>query len=452
MNGNHFKIFIFFILISSQLFGQKSWTLQECITYALEHNLTLKDLNYNEKSNKESRSQSYRDLFPTISASSNYNVWYGRSVDPNTNEIISSDFYSNNYSIGAGIDIFNGFQKLNNIRATRFLHEAAKEETLQEKFLLAFRVMSAFYDVKYYEEQLKIVEEQLEISQTNVDLVKKQIELGIKAGADLYEAQSVFEGDRLAMVQSMNSLEAAKLSLLQEMNLTTSDSFEIDILEDDFMIEEETHKTITVDSVYNEALMFIPTIKAQEYKVQAAKKDIAMARGALYPSLSFSAGYSTGFYETNVDQTGKIIPFNTQIKDNASQYIAFNLNIPISSRWSRRSQIKQQKINLLRQNNTLELKKQELTKIIQKLVQDFVAALAEYEQTKQNTAAQSLAFTIAQKKYGKGMISILELNQAKNLLAKAQNENLQVVSKIKVLKKTIDFYKGLPVFTIENSN
>lgn len=446
------NIFIIpFLFMCMTSYSQKKWSLNDCITYGLEHNLKLNDLNYNTKSKKERYKQSYRELLPTISAYSSYNIQYGRSVDPNNNQIVSSNFFSNNYSINTSIDIFNGFQKLNTITATKFLYKASQEESLQEKYLLAFRIMSAFYDVDFYEKQLQITTEQLSISTANVNLVKKQIELGIKAGSDLYEAKSVMSGDKLAVVQSKNNLNAAKLKLLQEMNLNNHKNIEINTLEDTYVLNQNQANKSDIDSIYSKALTFIPTIKAQEFRVNAAKKDMVISKGDLYPSLSFSAGYGTGFFETNVDALGKIIPFHTQIKDNASQFIGLSLRIPISERWRNRSQVKQQKISLLKEENNLNIQKQELNKIIQELIQGYKATLLENYQTKQNVAAHFLTYKIAQKKYGKGMISILELNQAKNLYAKAQNENLQVKLKLKVQQKTLDFYKGLPIFNINNS-
>ena len=448
MNSFQKIIIIHFLFICVTSYSQNSWSLEECIAYALNHNLGLNNLEYNIKSNQESYRQSFREMLPNISANSNYNIQYGRSVDPNTNEIVSSDFFSNNYSINADIVIFKGFQKLNTIASSKFLYKAAQEENLQEKYLLSFRVMTAFYDVQFYKGLLQISKEQADISLINYNLVKRQIELGLKAGADLYEAESILIADKLVVTQSKNNLKAAQLKLIQEMNLEAVNIIEINVVKDDIIIDENELYQINADSVYNDALSFIPTIKAQELRVKAAKKDIAIARGNMYPSLMFSAGYGTGFFETNIDATGEVIPFRSQIKDNASQFIGVSLRIPITERWSNRSLVKQQKIALLQADNNLKIQKQELNKIIQELIQAFEATKSEYEQTKQSESSRLLAFKIAQKKYDKGLISALELYQSKNFYASSQNENLQVKLKLKVQKKTLDFYMGLPIFDI----
>lgn len=451
MNKLQKIILIQFLLICITANSQESWSLENCIDHALTHNLKLNDLKYNIQSNKENYRQSFRELLPAIGAGTNYSIQYGRSVDPNTNVIIVTDFFSNNYSIDADIDIFQGFQKLNTIKSTRFLYEAALEENLQEKYLVAFRIMTAFYDVQFFKGLLKISKEQVDVSLTNYNLVKKQIELGLKAGADLYEAESVLVGDKLLLTQSKNNLKAAQLQLIQEMNLENTTEIEINTSED-MLAKEEILEEVSPDSIYNNALNFIPIIKSQQLKVKAAKKDIAIARGRLSPSLSLFGGYGTGYFETNVDDAGETIPFSTQISDNASQFIGASLRIPISQRWGARSRVKQQKIALLRATNNLEIQKQELNKIIQELLQNYDASASEYEQTTQNEASRLLVFTIAQKRYDKGLISAVELYQSKNLYAKAQNENLQMKLKLKVQKKTLEFYMGLPVFNINKAN
>ncbi|MGV8947658.1 MAG: TolC family protein [Lutibacter sp.] len=438
-----------FFLISVTSYSQ-NWTLDACIDYALKHNLKLNNLNYTTKSSKESYRQSFRELLPSINANSSYNIQYGRSIDPNNNEIVSSDFFSNNYSIDASISIFQGFQKQHRITASKLIYEASKEETVQEKYLLAFRVMSAFYEVRFFDGLLQISKNQSAISLSNFNLVEKQIELGLKAGSDKYEAESVLIADRLLVTQSENNLQAAKLKLIQEMNLENTIAIKITASETiDF--QNEKLLKIAADTVYNKALTFIPIIKAQELKVKAAEKDVSIAKGNLYPSLSFLAGYGTGYYETNINALGIVIPFRTQLKDNASQYIGLSLSIPISERFSSRSQIKQQKIALMQETNNLDIQKQELNKLIQELVQNFEATKIEFEQTKQSEAARLLTFNIAQKKYEKGLISALELYQSKNLYTNAQNENLQIKLQLKVQEKTLDFYMGLPVFNINTT-
>lgn len=448
MNRLRNILFLMFLLASGYIHTQEKWTLDACVNYALDHNLILNDLKLTIDANRETYRQSYRNLLPSISGNSSYNIRFGRSVDPNNNAIIISDFFSNSYSLNASLDIFQGFQKINSIKAANFLYKATKEERLQEKYLLAFRVMSAFYDIQFFQGLLEISKEQEKISLKNLKLIKKQITLGLKAGVDIYEAESLLMTDRLKVTQNENSLKAAKLQLIQEMNLENTATISItESLEANLDGEEKTD--LRSDVVYKKSLLFIPSIKAQELRVEAAKKEVSIARGNLMPSLSFSAGYSTGFFETNTDDIGEVIPFRTQIKENASQFIGVSLRIPISNAWSTRSRIKQRKIALERADNNLQIQKQALNRLIQELVQGYHATQKELAQATQNEKSRFAAFSIAQKRFDKGLINAIELFQSKNLYETAQNENLQIKLKMKVQKKTIDFYRGLPVFTIK---
>ncbi len=436
----------FVLLVSLVSFSQEKWTLDECVAYAIEHNLQVKNTAFNNDSSKESYRQSVRDLLPSVSGYTDYTISYGRAEDPNTNDFINTEFFSNNYSLGANLDLFRGFQKLNTIKATKFIYKATQEDVMQQKFLLAFRVMRAFYDIQFYEGLVANSLEQLEISQGNFDLVQKQVELGIMAGADLYEAESNLLGDKLLVTQNKNLLANAKLILMQEMNLTDVDTIEIqETLEE---VIPEQNEEVTLDSIYQTARNFVPLVKSQEYRVTAAKKQLHATRGSLFPSLSLVAGYGTSYFETNVDENGNVIPFKTQFNDNTSKFVGAQLNIPISNGWSAHSRAKQQKIAYMQAKNNLEIQEQELFKLIQQLVQDNQAILAEYDQSTQKVKAQQLAFTIAQKRYEKGLINALELFQAKNLYGIAQNENLQAALKLKVNQRTIDFYSGLPIFNI----
>jgi outer membrane protein len=452
MNSKINILVLFFSAISFQAFAQEAWSLDKCVSYAIEHNLSLNDFEYTEFSNEETYKQSIRNLLPSVNGYTDYFQSFGRAADPNSNIFVNSDFFANNYSLTATIDLFQGFQKINTIRASKLIYSASLEDVEQQKFLLAFRVMKAYYDIKFFEGLLTISREQLQISQNNFDLVKRQVELGLKAGADVYEAESLLLTDQLSLTQSRNNFQKAQLQLIQEMNLIGESSI---LLEPFIRDDQFTERGVTVvhqDSIFNNAMSFIPIIKAQELRAAAAKKQLAAARGLYYPRLSLAAGYGTGYFETFINDAGIVIPFREQLKNNASKYIGLSLNIPILNGWSARSRVKQQKIELMRADNNLDLQEQELYLVIQQLIQDYNSLQVEIAQSAKKVQAQELAFTIAQKRYDKGLVSVLDLTQAKNLFATAQNENLQVLLRFYLNKSTLDFYNGLPVFNINQNN
>lgn len=437
------QLSIVFTLFTCLAFGQKQWSLQECINYALENNLTIKDYQLTTASNKENQKQAVRNLLPGVSGSANYSITYGRSVDPRTNQFINTSFFSNNYSLNSSLDLFRGFQKQNQIRAAKFLYKATKEDESQQKFLLAFRVMNAYYDIQFFEGKLTIAKDQVKVSKSNYELIKKQVQLGTKAGADLYESESNLLKDELEVVKSENQLEAAKLKLMQEMNKTDGERIEI-VINETKSVAVNLENT---DKVFESAEQAVPLLKSQQMRVAAAQKQLEAQRGNYYPYLQLFASYGTGFFETNIDnKTKKIIPFGKQINDNASQQIGISLNIPIFNRGNARSRVAQQKIEWMKAQNNLNVQKQVLYQEIQKLVQENNSLKKELSQTEKQTISQEQAFKIAQKKYRNGLISIMELNQAKNAFATAKNNQLQTILKLKVNTSTLDFYKGISTY------
>ena len=445
MNLKHF-FFLLLLLGHTQLSSQKVWTLDECVAYAIENNLQVKNLKLAEDVGKETYRQSIRDLLPNVSAFTNQNYNTGLSENQVSGVLENREFYAADYQINANFDLFQGFQKMNTIRASKFIYKATQEDVLQEKFLLAFRVMSAFYDIKFNQGLVDNSMEQLEISQTNYDLVAKQAELGLMAKADLYEAESTLLSDKLLVTQNKNLLELSKLTLRQAMNLQDEGDFEIQLF--DKSITEELTKTASLDTIYDVAKETVPIVKAQKFRVKAAKKQLQATRGSLYPSISVTAGMRTQYVEGVTDSENNALSFSEQIDRNFARSVGAQLNIPLSLGWSNRSRVKQQKIAHKQELNNLEIQEQELFQLLQQLVQTNDALIAEYEQSNKRLEAQELAFDIAQKRYEKGLINIIDLNQTKNLFATAQNENLQVYLRLRVNKSTLDFYYNLPVFNI----
>jgi len=437
----------FFLLFGTLLLAQEKWTLEECVAHALEHNLQLNDFEFNTQSNRETYRQSVRDLLPTMSGSSSYFINYGRQVNPEDNSIVNTDIFSNNYSLDGSFDLFQGFQKINTLKASKFLYKAAKEESLQQKYLLAFQVMSAYYDIQFIQGLIEISKEQVEISRTNYNLVNRQVELGVMAGADLYEAESLLLTDELALTQNENRLKAAKLVLLQAMNIQDQDDISIqpELVASNIL---DARETVISDSIFNKAKGFMPSIKAQDYRVKAAQKQLGATRGGLYPSLTLLGGLGTGYFETITDDLGETISFRDQFRDNRFDYLGARLSVPIFNGWANRSSVKQQKIELERAKNNANVTDQELYQIIQQLVQEHKALTVETAQTQKRMESQNLSFNIAQKRYERGLINAIELGQAKTLFATAQNESLQAQLRLRVNNSTLDFYNGLPLFDI----
>jgi len=434
-----------FFLIPLKSVGQKKWTLDNCIQYAIKNNLSIKSNKLTTSIYKENLAQAKRNFLPSFGLNSSYSTRYGRYIDSNTNGIINTKSSSNSYSTGTSIRLFNGFRLWNQIRFQKILLVINKEGVLEAKHTLAFDVMQAFYDIKFKEGLLKITKEQQDLSAINHKLISSKVKLGLLAKSDLYAIESTIASERLNILRAKNQLQDAQLTLIQLLNLDEENIFLHE--ESEFLVPKETPNT--TNSVFSKAAQFLPSLKSSALNIKLAEKRLALSKANLYPSLSFSVGASTAYSQNRTDQLGAIIPFSEQLQANLSKSYSFSLHIPIFSKWANRSSLKTSKIEILKSKISLKQNEQSVYKQIQSILQKNKALKAEKTMQNKNLKAKKLAYQIAQKKYVKELIGIYELQQSKNDVTRAKIEYLEIQLKLKIQTKTLDFYKGISVFNIE---
>jgi outer membrane protein len=444
-----FLLILTMVINSRITSAQKTWSLDECIQYALQNNLDIASKEISTAVDKEHFNQARRNRLPSLGAGSNYNINFGKSVDPNTNDVTYSSFASNSYGINSSLTLFNGFVKKNTIDYNRFSYLAGMAEETALKNEIAFDVMNAFHSTLYYKGFLEIVKQQKELSELNLEKVKKEAEVGISAKTDVLEIEARLADEELLVIRTDNNYKAALLELKRIMHYPVNEILLPEKVSDSNLIQSTMFEN--ADSVYQLALQHLPTVKAKNQQLKAVEKTLAIAKGYLMPSVSVSGGYNTGFYETRTDEEGKPISFQDQLKNNASQNIGFSLSIPLFNRWSTRSEIKLYKLNLEKQKVELENYKNQLYYEIESYCQELSAISAEYIQAKKQTESNELAFEVAEKKKEQGLINILDFYTSKNLLSNAQSELLRSKLMYLLKRKTIDFYLGKPVFGINSS-
>jgi outer membrane protein TolC len=400
----------FFLLGIQNQYSQKKWSLEECINFAFQNNLNFKNNNYDYKIQKENYKQSKHSFLPSLSANSGYSINYGRSIDPNTNGYTNTSFFSNSYSLSTSLNLFGGFRKWNTIFYENYQQKAIEQSLLKAKQELKIKVLENFHEVLYTQELLKITKEQLAISKSNVKIIDTKISLGLKAKSDLYTAKSLLLSDSLAVLKAQNSVVSTKLKLIHVMNLPEK------LIELQTVMHPKNNEKIVFKSsqlIVDKAFGHLPEIEEQKLLVKAAKKQLSIKKSFLLPSLNIGAGYNTGFYEARTDALGKTVDFKTQINDNASKYIRASLSIPIFSGLQKRHQIRVSKINVLKAENNLARKKQQLQQEIEATIQKSQALFLEKKMTQKNIEAKELEFVIAQKKFKSGLINLYELSQTK---------------------------------------
>lgn len=305
---------VLMMVMMHQLAAQESWSLNRCIDFALKNNLTSHLYELDEQTAKVDALQSKLNLLPSISASSSAGVSFGRSVDPNTNDIINTEFFNNDNNLSSSIAVFHGFVQMNRIAWSKFRQQAAQWQKTNYQDDLAFSVLMAYYDVIYYQGLTEIAKEQLHLSEFNLKKTETQIEMGLKAKTDLTEMQAIFEKEKLNLIQSENKLEEVTLKLGQQMNLPSGQLESVRVNYDAGDPVASSNLYLVTDSLFASFVQFSPYVKMAEAELDAAGKNVAIARGRYFPSINLKASMNTGYYETVRDQDGKTIPLSNQLE------------------------------------------------------------------------------------------------------------------------------------------
>lgn len=429
-----------FLFLGIQLNAQEKWTLNECISYGLKNNLKLNNARLSEEIIKQDYRQSKFNLLPGIAAGADAGRNYGRSVDPNTNGIITTSFFNNSYYLGASVDVFKGMMLQNQIRYQKFRKEAAENYRENATDDLAFEVMDAFYSVIYQQELLKIANEQKEISELNLKKMEILVSTGLKAPTDLLEVKANFEKDELFCIQTNNNIEAAWIKLKKAMNLPADQQIEIASREEQPI--EESALSADVTELFKEYCSWSPYLRQYENELKASEKIVSIRKAGYYPSVKLQASYNTGFYETNKDESEKTIAFNDQIKNNQSQFVGATLSIPIFSKNSVRSDVKQSKLAMEQAQTTLEQTRQTLIYEMEQNYNELTASWKELQQSEKQLEADKLAFEASQKKFNQGLINVVEFYTVKTRLASTTNQVLHSTLVLEMKKRIFDFYRG----------
>lgn len=441
------------LLIPFKGISQKTWTLDNCIAYALEHNLLQETQNYNAKISKERWRQSKRDMLPIIGISyPNYYVSLGRTLDPVTNSFVDTRFVSGlSGGISSSLTLFESFKKWHTLSYQKLIYESSQFDKQQAQYDLAFRVMDLFNSVLFKEGTLEIIKEQQATNLLHQKAIAKKVELGLVAKADFYEIEAATSADDLEVLKAENALKAAKLALIQEMNLVALD---IDIVQDMEVIALlGNDKSLHIETLFSASKEILPSLQKSKINVEITKKNLAIKKTGLLPRISLSGGISSRFSDNIKDSSGSTIPFREQVKNNQSQFIGLSLNYPIFGNGRIRSSIKIAKIQLEKAQTQLKIEEQRTYKVIQELLQKNDALIAEEQLNLKKVKAKEKAYSIAQKKYEKELINLYELQQASNTYLVTKIEQIRLMAQMAIQKRTLDFYNGkflLPALTPSN--
>lgn len=435
------------LLIVPNCQAEEPLTLNDCLRYARDHALENKQIELSYEIARKNKLSAACNFLPYISASTSGQISFGRSIDPETNTYVTKQTLSNGYGVSLSLPLFSGLANLNNLRMYKALEKSGKENVQIQKDKTSFAVIDAFYQCIYYKQTVMQVEAQLKNDQKNLKRGERMNELGANSKADLAQLEANVASNEFSLIQQQNLYELAIISLKASMKWPLDSILEIqeDIAQSEMLfsdIPDEQTLAREFANIQPEANAALWQLKASQY---ALKKSI----GYYFPSISFSAGYSTSFYRT-IGGEYSYPSFSEQIKNNGGEYLSISLSIPIFTRLSNTNNYKISKLNYRKEQLNYENTIDVLEQAIIQAVLDMRGAYKEYLSAQKKLKAVSLAHDACAKKYEQGLLSALDLFNSSSQLAEA---NAQVTGKaiqFLIKKKQVEYYQGVPL--IQESN
>lgn len=441
-NRTDMRIIIIFLLLSLYLIHAKSqtaWSLDDCIRYGVEQNLKLKNSKLDTKIAHENYVGAIGNFLPEVSTSGNLGKHFGRSVDPKTNLYTSSSFVEGNIGLNISLPLFDGFIRINRLKFDRLNSRISKLNAQIKGNDISYQIMEVFYKLCFEEKMWKLAIEQRKLSEQYLTRTKEYMTLGLKSSSDLQEMKARLQSDIYQETVRKNNCNSYLLYLKELLNFPTVDSLQITYETDDTTLFLQNSPL--VEDIYQQSKETMPQFRAVQLQQEAAQKSLALATGKFSPSIRADFSISSGYYNTERDGQGNIIPLSNQLKNNQSKYIGISISFPILYGLSRFTEVRKERLRVKQAENNLAQQKITLYTEIDDAVQQFYAAIAEHRQALEQLHAEEISLHENEEKWAEGLISVFELMEKRNRYISAKAELSRTRLQYEIKNRMIKFYR-----------
>ncbi len=443
-------VLAFFFTTNAQ---DKKWTLQECINYAVENNISIKQQELSKELIKEDIVTAKGSFLPSLSASASQNFNFGSYID-NYGGRVSRDSRSNSFGISSGVTLYNGnINKINLLQTQKNL-EAAGFDLEENKNSIMLFVVNSYLNVLLNKESIVIAEEQILISKSQVEQTKALVDAGEVPRANLLEAEATLASNEQQLTSAQNTLDLALLNLAQLLQVSHK-GFDIENVT--LNIDSASLIYNDTDAIFNTALASLPEIKSAEIAVENSELSVNRAKAGFLPSLSFGAGVGTSYQHNQgskdvraiLDENNNVVyvpnGFGQQLEDNLGFNAGFSLSIPIFNRFQTKTAVAKAEINQQRAELALLDKQIKLRETIEQAYADAKAALNQYISAEKSLYAQNESFKNAQESYNAGVMTSFDFDQVRNRLVNAQSSMANAKYNFVFRTKLLEYYLGIPI-------
>ncbi|MDD4426292.1 MAG: TolC family protein [Mariniphaga sp.] len=422
--------------------AQEAWSFQECLDYAMENNIRIKQQQLSTQYSENLLSQAKHERLPNLNGSLSNNLNFGRSLTyDNTYQNVNSS-QVNGY-LSTDITLWNGSILSNTIRQREFDLHAAMQDLQKTRDDIALNIAASYLEILFAEELTWIAESQIEVTSQQIERTIKLVDAGSLAHGSLLEIEAQLAREELQLVNEQNRVQLAYLNLFQLLELPVEKSF---IIEKPKLPEIKANMSLVNSyDTFKHATLARPEIKAAQLRVESARMQLEVAKGNRFPALSFGANYYNLYNNKYADIMGESISFRDQLSNNQRYAMGFSLNIPIFNRFQVKSGISNASLQIADYEYQLQSARNLLRKDIEQAYMNALAALNRYLSGEKAVKSTEEAFRYTEEKFNVGMVNMVEYNQSKNYLTVARSELLQAKYEYIFRAKILDFYNGVPI-------
>ena len=417
----------------------QSWSLDDCMKYAVEHATEVKREVVNARQRKQDYQHAVAGFLPTVTGGVQGQYAWGRNIDPETNTYNNVTTFNNYYQLYAELNVFDGFATINALKQAKLSRDYSATAMQKIQDDRAIDVMQKYVDAAYAEASIRIASEKLNESKRMLAKMKRLYELGEKGRPDVVQMESQVAEDEYNLTHQENVAKQSLLALKSAMNFPVDEELKLAALAKTQKKSQES-LPVNYETVYQGFQNISPDLKSAEYEVERARYDYKIAKGRLLPSLSLGGGISTNYYK-NLSQKGQYDGFASQFHNNQGEYLALTLSIPIynSDRWHN---VKKARNDWQLAQVNLEETRRKLHDQIAQAVMDAEGYAKELHQMQKKVASDSLAYHMSSRKFEEGMLSTFDLHTAAQTLLESKIKELQMQMLLIIKQRLVAYYQG----------
>lgn len=432
------KLFLIISIVTASIAcqAQKVWTFDECVDYAMEHNIQILQTIVSQNNAEYQYKMTKNSWLPTVSADASQSFGFGQS--PSAYGVyVSDNSASTSLGLSLNMPLFNGLSIYNQIKSTNLAYDASKKDVEAAKYDLKLLIMSYYMQVVYNKEIKSVAEKQLALTEEQHAKTQELYELGKVAESNVYESAAQVATAKSTLVQADNALMLSILDIVQALELDSMEDF--DVVSPETFDGNNAPVLPSQEATYNFAVNHQPKIEAANIRLEQSYRDVKASKSSWYPSLSLFAGYSTGYYNY-FSSSRENLPFGDQLSNNGRTSFGVRLNVPIFNAMQTKYRVEMTKLNIENQELNIANARKELRKDIQQAFYNAVAAEQKFKTSEETYNAAEIAYRFSDESYGAGRATLLELNESKNRLFKAESEMLQAKYEYIYRVKVLEFY------------